>query len=737
MSDLQDDRKILEEGRTINLEKEAEDVVVPMREQLQLKLIAKLEEKDIGRKVVDMWTRGNADRSEWIARQEEYVSQVDEFIDPIYQSSTDWGSTLHMPTILSVCKTFHARMYAALFGIDPPFTMRARNGANQDRERVLEKFMSYTLKDWANEYEGVEAEVDDWLWDWILRGNGILKARWNRQFTRFVDIAEELIPRVELQLQDDGALGQVPVVDVEEKLVVKTEKVYEGPDLRRKPIENVLIVGGKGNPQRADAVLEIDFPTASDLYSLAEQKIFRKSSVEKVIKSGNSSETGDQIDGIKQRQQETAGENQLDNSYDLDRYAVIEAYLKVDVDGSGINSDVIVWVHKDTTEILRAVYLRTTTPTGLRPYFKIGFHRRSGANHDVGLAELLYSLGKEIDAIHNMRIDTGILTSLPWGFYRPQSAMKEEKLPVEPGVMIPTMDPQRDVFFPNLGNRTTFGLQEEAGLMNQVERLTSMNDMTYGMIQGQGITRTATGSKFLAGETAANLDIFIQRMNRGWKQALKYLFHMLQQKTPEGMEFRITGDDGADYFLTIKSREELAGMYDFELEANSSNSNPTLRLQRANQIYQITQNPMDLQLGIVSPRQRYEAVKNLLQAMDVRDPGRYIQEPPNNPRIYTPEEIANRLLRGIDVVLDPMQDLDGFIAFVDEILKSDELLGQFGQNDVAMLVSKQREAMQMKAALEQAAASQNVINQAYTNTNNNFGGELSARVESDAGEGVL
>jgi len=490
-------------------------------------------------------------------------------------------------------------------------------------------------------------------------------------------------------------------------------------------------------PQRADMVMDMERLTASDLNTLSDQDIFRPDKVEEVIKSGNSSESSDLSDAQKNLAKINAGENTLDKDYDLDKYSIIEAYLKVDIDDSGINADVIVWVHLETREILRATYLYRVMRTGLRPFFKIGFHRRTDAQEDVGLVELLFSLSKEIDAQHNMRIDTGLLTSLPWGFYRPSNAMSQEKLPIEPGTLLPTLDPQRDVFFPNLGSRTSFGFQEEQALMNQVERLTSISDLSLGVLGAQGATRTATGASILAGETSANLDIFIRRMNRGWKMALKYLFHLLQQKLPDGFEFRITGEDGQDYYGTVQDRKEIAGMYDFALEPNSANSNPQLQLQRANQIYQMTQNPIDLQLGLVTPRNRYESVRNLFVALGVKDTGKYVQEPINSPVIFTPLEMANRILAGMDVPLNPTMDLQGFVNFVNEFVRDDDLLGQFGPGEIGALIAKMQEAQQLLAALQQAQNDQLVLRQQGVNAQANFGGEVSTRIEAQVGQGVL
>src|SRR5690606_23358519 len=193
---------------------------------------------------------------------------------------------------------------------------------------------------------------------------------------------------------------------------------------------------------------------------------------------------------------------------------------------------------------------------------------------------------------HNINSDIGILISMPIGFYRPTATtLKPDGLPIVPGTLVPVDNPQTDVAFPNMGVRTAFGFQEAAALQSQIDRLTSISELNLGIIGGQGVTRTATGARALLGESSNNLNIYLQRINRPWKRLLHYLFAMLQHRLPPGLEFRIQGNDGNQYWRTVKTRQEIAGSYDFELESNSASSNKQVQVETANLLYQITNNP--------------------------------------------------------------------------------------------------------------------------------------------------
>lgn len=697
---LNDDQKRLKDGRK-NLLKDAE---VPLKEQVQKKLLKRLNDDKVGLKVREMWDIGNSRRADWLMRYEKLMEEYDEFLEPIYNQATHWSSTLHLPVALNHAKTYHARMLAALMGIDPPFTVRARQAAREEQALLVQDLMRYTLAHWTNYNKGIEEVVDAWLWSWVVSGVGIMKVSWDREYTRYVDVVK--------QTKTDENTGITTDDEVE---IDVTKKCFDGPVVKYKFPEDVLIVGGDGDPDEADAVIEQEYLTASQLWTLADAKIFDRDAVDAVIKAGQDYINSEMINSVKSTRAMAAGVTEAESEIDLQRYQILEAYISLDVDDSGINSEIIVWVHKPTGKILRATYLYRVMPTGLRPYMKIDFHKRHGQDYGVGLIELIYSLTKELDAISNMKIDFGLISTMPMGFVRSTSSLSEEKLPYEPGSLIPLDNPQTDVFFPQMGNRSVFAAQEEQFLLTMVERFTGISDLSLGTIGGQGAARTASGVRALLGESNANLDVFLRRMNRGWRRTLIYVFHMLQEKLPDGFTFRVFGDDGNAYFRTVKSREELAGMFDFELEPNSANSNRQIQLEVANQIYQMTGNPLDIQLGIIGPLQRFEALKNMLVVNGVRDYSKYILKPDGATRVFTPLEMANRILAGMDVQMGPEQDLQGYLDLFEHFMSEDEILGSYSEEQTIMLAKKAKEASQMLEALQAQAAQAANAQQIQTN----------------------
>ena len=708
------DQDRVNEGRSETLPKEqVEEALV---EKSPKALFKKLQKENFGEDITKMWSQGNADRSAWLTRQEAYLMEYDEFLDPIVDAPQPWSADLHLPVALTIGKTFHARFVAALLGQEPLVNVRANQAANADRVTVIQDLMNYTLKSWANDYSGIDAEIDSFIWNWSMRGVGLLKMSWEKRYSKITDVVRKSYPVVKYVTDPETGM-ETPVEavefkDVEEDIIVED---CNAPKIKRVAPEDLVIVGGGGDVDQADALLEQIFYTASDLWTLVDQGVFDEKAVEKVIAAGEAQKSGQSNNGIKTLQAEKSGESSLDKSYDLDRYRIIEAYIKKDIDDSGINTDIVVWVNPDTGLILRATFLhRINRKTKKRPYAKADFYIREGQTYGIGLIELTYSICKEIDALNNMALDFGLLSSMPFGYYRAGSALTQSAIPIEPGSLIPLEDPG-SVLFPNIGARHSFSMQYLQFLYSIIERLTGINDLTLGVIAGQGVTRTASGVNALMSESNANLDIFLRRLNRAMKKVFKYTFAMVQEKMPPGLEFRVLGDSGQEYFRQLKTREEIAGSYDFDLEPNSANSNPQLRLQAATQVMQLTGNPLDIQLGIITPLQRYEALKSYLVALGIKDFGKYVQKPQGQQQIFTPEELTNRILAGIPTKMGPEQDLQGFIAYVEQIMSTDELLGQFSNEQAMTLAGKVQEAQQMMQALQEMQAQQANANQMRMN----------------------
>lgn len=707
MSEVVNDREVLKTSRPDRLK----DATASLRDQIPAKLLAKLQEDKIGQKVDKIMSMGDADRAAWLERQREYLADWDEFLESDAEGAFNGSSNLHLPMPLIVARALHARFLQALLGVEPYFTLKARTEGQMDRASLVTDVMTYALKTWGNYNTGIEHVLDTWLWNWVSTGTGLLKLRWDCKYESFIDVVDEDVEAPPTYDAKSNSLQPQKTKQQVEKKISK--KWFEGPVFEVIDAEDLLIVGGGGDPQLADSVHHTQRLTADELWTLVDRGIFDEAAVERVIAAGPDHKVGRPGTTIKFDRALNAGQTRIDTEAELSRYEIVESYLNYDVDGSGLDSKIVVWTHRKTREELRATYLRRINKSGEIPIFKIDFHRRPGQTYGVGIVEMMHPITQEMDAIHNIRIDSGMITNLPMFFYRPTSSINPETIQFEPGAGVPVDDPQRDVNIPRWGNSTAWGFQEEAALQTLLERLTGTNDLTYGSISGtQGATRTASGVRALMGESNANLDVFLRRLNHGWGRALRCLLHFLQQRIPEGLSFRVTGESGNDYWRYIKSQDDLAGDFDIEVCPNSANSNKQIQIEQASQVLQLVSNPLYIQTGVISSGQIYEAIKNYLKQYGVKDYGRYCQPPQGYQLLLTPAEEVQRLLRGIDVPVLPNSDHQGFLALFQEIHDSDDLMGRLTTDQVHILAAQAKKHMAMMQALQaQAAQTANIQQQ--------------------------
>ncbi len=675
-----------------------------LRDATVASLADKCDELELGQKVVDMWAMHDSHVSIHKERMKK-LQNWDEYLED-FEMGYDGTSNIHIPLPMIVLKTFHARMYQALMAVDPPFSVRAMQEAYKDDEELVYGLMAWTLKEWCNYNEGIEQVADRWLWNWCAYGNAALKVRWDCKYSRYMDVVDTYQrgpSTYEIVIDPtSGTIQEVekPAIVRSQREVPVTEKIFEGPIIEFVGKEDLAIIGGK-DVQTCDAIIHRAWFTSDKLQSEALRRVFDQKKVDAMIEAGPHSEAGKLAMDKQQDREIHSGIETLDINEDKDRYEILEAYLEVDVNGDGIDEQIIVWVDCQSKSVLRATYTQRVLRGGKRPFANVEFIPREDHGYAMGLLELIHPISVELDMIHNIKVDIGIMAAQPIGFYRAATGMAPVKLKIKPGDLIPVDDPGSHVFFPQLGDRSGFFKDEEAILLQHAERLTAINDINTATLGRQGAARTATGVSQLVAENSANLDIFIKRMQRGWRQMLRILWQQLQQRLPDGTVFRVTGRDGKDLFKTV-NRMNIQQRVDFFIESTSVNSNRQLQLEQTMQVLAQMMNPLFLQMQITTPAGVYEALKDYFQALGRKDYARFIMKPQNVIRQLTGEEELARIVHGKSVPVTPDMDHQRFIELAQELLANEEAVGMFG----AQNLSNVRAQMQQHQAIMQSMEAQ-------------------------------
>ena len=725
MSDFQNESEVVKTERKNALGPDSE---APLSEQSNQKLLRNLNKDKVGGLVTENWTKESANLSEYLKRQASQLDLLDNFSQAIGEHNPFGGSSnLHVPMPFTVCKTYHARFMSGLLDIDPPFSVKARREDGTDAIQPIEDLMKFTLFSWSNRGEGIDETLDTWVWNWCTTGTGIIKNRWLVEYEKYVDVEKKFTAaRPKLVEDEQGNLIEVPQWTTEEKEVEKVERTQYCPQYDIVNNEDIVIVNGEGDPDKADMVLHRVYMSASELWTGVDRGIYEADVVEAIIQSGGSNplSPGDQGSEIKQLRKIKAGSTSFGTS-GRDVYEVIEACMKWDVDGSGIVTEIVLLVEKQSSKILRATYLRRIAKDGNRPYAVAHFHRRPGEPFGVGLLEILSPLSKELDLMHNTRIDNVLLQSTPFYLYRRTAGVDPDNVILEPGAGIPVTNTD-DIVFPQLPNRTQFTAQEENVVTSYVERLTGISDLALGVLSStQGATRTATGARALMGENNTNLSIHLRRLNRGFTRLLQNTWCMLKNKVEPGFAFRVIGDDGRDIFRKVN--DVVMGVdVDFDISANSTNSNKAVQSEVGQFLMQLTQNPLYLQAGLSDPGKMYAAAKFYLNTVGVKDVHRFLTCPVGYDYQPSVQEEFMRVISGIPVNVTPGMDHEKAVAFFNSIIQSQTEVqdpqGKLNDEQMNAVQDQLKQHMAMMNAMQQQQAQQMAQQQMFQNMQQGMGG---------------
>jgi hypothetical protein len=256
-----------------------------------------------------------------------------------------------------------------------------------------------------------------------------------------------------------------------------------------------------------------------------------------------------------------------------------------------------------------------------RPLVELNFQTVGNRRLSMGIMEIVADLSAELDTIHNMRMDVGFATNMPFFFFRATSSINPERITLRPGKGIP-VDDVRDVQFPQMQNVTSFYYQEEQLLYSLVERVLGVTDLFLGVSPTRGAAaRHATGFVGTQQEAMARTE----EVMSADATAFSFLCHGIYEAEVQfGPDHRILRLEGREGQLTQRlSRDELwfRGEYDLTLGANHGLYSSMMRQQQAQILQQQSQiSPLINQ----DPGRRWEAENFIFHAYGFPDPQLFI-----------------------------------------------------------------------------------------------------------------
>ena len=290
-------------------------------------------------------------------------------------------------------------------------------------------------------------------------------------------------------------------------------------------------------------------------------------------------------------------------------------------DGEKEEAECVFFFRVEPQALIGAFRLSDLQWRNRRPLLELDFHTVGTRRLSMGIMEIVEHLSAELDTIHNMRIDVGFATNIPFFFYRATSTTRPDQIHLKPGTGIP-IDDIRAVHFPQLQSVTSFYHQEEQLLYSLVERVLGITDLFLGISPTQGAAaRHATGFVGTQQESLART----QEVLTADATAFSHLCHMVYEAEvqfgPDERILRLQGREGPLTQALTRDQLWFRGEYDFTLGANHGLYSNMLRQQQAQILMQTAgQSP----LVNADPGRRWEVENFVYHAFGFPNPELFI-----------------------------------------------------------------------------------------------------------------
>lgn len=264
-------------------------------------------------------------------------------------------------------------------------------------------------------------------------------------------------------------------------------------------------------------------------------------------------------------------------------------WLLKNEDGEMEEQECVFFVCLEPKMLLGAFRLSDINWRNTRPLLELHYQRVGTRLDSMGVCEIAKHLSSELDTIHNMRMDVGFATNMPFFFYRSTSTINPEKITLKPLKGVP-VDDINDVRFPQLQNVTSFYHQEETLLYSLIERVMGVTDLFLGVSPTRGAAaRHATGFVGTQQEAMARTSEVLHSDADAFSFLCHLIYDLEIQFGPPARVMRLQGREGPLAKRQEMSREDLwlRGEYDFTLGANEGMFSSYIRQQQAQALMQL------------------------------------------------------------------------------------------------------------------------------------------------------
>lgn len=385
-------------------------------------------------------------------------------------------SNISIPLTRWLVDNIATRLITTIFGQKKIFVLQARKSEFVDMIDDLEDGLEW----WAKWIVDLETVLFDPIQQCIKTGTGIVKIDYEiKKDTKYrYATQEEIDDKDTKKYKTDGdPLVKIPV------------SKYQGPTIYPIPREDFIISSEAKSIDTAFLCGFRKYLRKPQIEARVIAGLYRKDVISNLYE-GETPYSGDKYDDVKKDRAEGQGK---EISEEKEKPIEIwELWFKYDIDGDGIEDDIVVIWHQNTKTILRAIF--NPDFYGHRPFMDFVFNPVEYAFDGEGLCNILRDLQDEVDELHNQRIDNGKLMNT-LSFIELDGAISEEWV-WYPGCRIKVADVESSIKQLEVGKPLASSFQEEGQSMGYAQLVSGVSLEAMGQ---------ATSERPVASETMTRL----------------------------------------------------------------------------------------------------------------------------------------------------------------------------------------------------------------------------------------
>jgi hypothetical protein len=561
-------------------------------------------------------------------------------------------SNIRIPTAEIKIRKLKASLYNVIFGIRPIVQVVPSPSGTVQIARKIEKFLDHLIMDIIKLQKRAVIAIDQELEkgfylfkpymrteiikrveDFNLKDLSVQEAKFLYSTeTSPEQIKQAITEKLEIDLSDKVAEENNTEIDriIQEILSGKDkikinlqDVIYDFPDVALADPERVYVpTDSPIDPQSCQFIVHEFFLPLHQVKANAELKGWSKLSIDDIedLKDVDVDSGTDVDKNLRE------GIERINNPSNL--VMIWEFYGWYDINNDGVDEKVVITLAPDFNKVLRKITL--PFDNGKFPFVKLAYEFTDDRwfSHR-GIPEILEDIIKEIDTQHMQKIDNQTIRNAPMFTYR-AGLVNPNLVKFIPGQGIPVqgMNPINDTLsiLNNNNPNVEFSYErEQMGLQAQIEELIGQVDFTLQSMINKRQPRTL-GEVQMQQQNMQNVFSLDANMHtEAFSELFNFIWDLWCQYGNDEYEFAYFGKQGWEKIRL--SREEIQGDYKITVRGNDQNTNPQVRIQKAQMVMMAATNPAALQMGVVKPWHLAEAYDLLFKELDIPESQRLHEDP--------------------------------------------------------------------------------------------------------------